>query len=381
VPKVPNWQIGRDAEYPYAASPPKRQVAWVFDTNKCIACQTCTVACKTTWTAGEGQEYMFWNNVETKPFGFYPLAWDVKLLERLGEGRWEGATGDAKAPYGRYAGRTVFEAAGAGERAAGHLPEPEDWAHPNIGEDEVSEPIGEKASFGLPHRAWMFYLQRICNHCTYPACLAACPRQAIYKRPEDGVVLIDQRRCRGYQKCVAACPYKKPMFNPKTGRSEKCIACYPLIEKGLAPRCVQTCIGKIRMVGYLNPPDRAQADNPMDYLVHKIKVALPLYPQFGTSPNVYYIPPIHVSSEYLAQLFGPGVGAAIETYKRREETLVGLLSLFGSTDHLVERFTVGGGFAAAFQKERELVRVPVREPVVFRVLRDRERGVVRHSVT
>ena len=34
----------------------------------------------------------------------------------------------------------------------------------------------------LPHDTWNFYLQRICNHCTYPACLAACPRQAIYIR-------------------------------------------------------------------------------------------------------------------------------------------------------------------------------------------------------
>jgi glyoxylase-like metal-dependent hydrolase (beta-lactamase superfamily II) len=41
------------------------------------------------------------------------------------------------------------------------------------------------------HNTWFFYLARICNHCTYPACLAACPRQAIYKRPEDGIVLID----------------------------------------------------------------------------------------------------------------------------------------------------------------------------------------------
>ncbi len=59
------------------------------------------------------------------------------------------------------------------------------------------------------HKSFFFYLQRLCNHCSYPACLAACPRKAIYKRDEDGVVLIDQERCRGYRKCVEACPYKK----------------------------------------------------------------------------------------------------------------------------------------------------------------------------
>ena len=61
---------------------------------------------------------------------------------------------------------------------------------------------------------------RICNHCTYPACLAACPRKAIYKREEDGIVIIDQERCRGYRKCVEACPYKKSMYRGTTQVSE-----------------------------------------------------------------------------------------------------------------------------------------------------------------
>ncbi len=372
MPKVKNWQIGREQYFKYKSSPPKRQVAWIFDTNKCIACQTCTVACKTTWTSGKGEEHMFWNNVETKPFGFYPLAWDVKLLEMTGAQNWKN---------GVMEGHTIFEGVKEGEEITGYLPAPEDWGHPNLGEDEVNAPIQEKASFGMPHQSWMFYLARICNHCTSPACLAACPRKAIYKRKEDGVVLIDQHRCRGYQKCVAACPYKKPMFNSTTGKSEKCIACYPLIEKGLAPRCVQTCIGKIRMTGYINPPEKSQKDNPMDYLVHEAKVALPLYPQFGTSPNVYYIPPIHVSSAYLSQMFGPNVGDAIETYKKRDPKLVGLLSLFGSTDKVVEKFSVAEGQAAAFQGGKEVVKVPVMEPIVFRMFHDKERHVYRHSVT
>ncbi|MEK7287715.1 MAG: 4Fe-4S dicluster domain-containing protein, partial [Elusimicrobiota bacterium] len=331
-----------------------------------------TLACKSAWTSGKGQEYMFWNNVETKPFGFYPLAWDVKILELLGPQRWEG---------GVYAGKTIFESGNENQDIAGYVPEPEDWGHPNLGEDEVSQLIGEKASFGLPHKSWMFYLQRICNHCAYPACLAACPRKAIYKRQEDGVVLIDQDRCRGYQKCVEACPYKKPMFNPNTGRSEKCISCYPLIEKGIATRCVSTCIGKIRMVGYVNPPEKADSSNPIDYLVHVAKVALPFYPQLGTLPNVYYIPPIHVESKYLKQMFGPNVDQAIATYKKREETLVGLLSLFGSTEHLVERFEVKDGTAAAFLNGEEVVRVPVKEPIIFRKYRDEQHDVYRHSVT
>jgi nitrate reductase beta subunit len=84
MPRVNNWQIGRTMSYWYGESRPKRQFGAIFDINKCIACQTCTLACKTTWTSGRGQEYMLWNNVETKPYGGYPLSWDVQLLDRLG---------------------------------------------------------------------------------------------------------------------------------------------------------------------------------------------------------------------------------------------------------------------------------------------------------
>ena len=73
-----NWQLNRMMTYPYEEARPLRQAAAVFDTNKCIGCQTCTMACKTCWTSGHGQEYMLWNNVETKPWCSYPLAWDVR---------------------------------------------------------------------------------------------------------------------------------------------------------------------------------------------------------------------------------------------------------------------------------------------------------------
>ena len=67
-----------------------RQVAMVIDLNKCIGCQTCTVSCKTQWTNRNGREYMYWNNVETKPYGSYPLAYDLKLLDMLNGQQWNG---------------------------------------------------------------------------------------------------------------------------------------------------------------------------------------------------------------------------------------------------------------------------------------------------
>ncbi len=373
--RVFNWQIDREMSYWYPEARPKKQFAAVFDVNKCIACQTCTLACKTTWTSGKGQEYMLWNNVETKPYGFYPLGWDVKLLEQLGPQRWKN---------GRYEGRTVFEAAEAGTRVLGWRPSAPDYANPNVGEDDCAgQPIEKGAQLEVPHLTWFFYLARICNHCTYPACLASCPRAAIYKRPEDGIVLVDQGRCRGYQECVRACPYKKVFYNPMTGTSEKCIACFPKIEKGEQPQCFVSCIGKIRMAGWISRPEAARPENPIDYLVHVRKVALPLFPQFGLEPNVYYIPPIHAPRPFLRQMFGPGADHAVEVYRAAADDpdLAGLLALFGSTAQIVPRWRREGDTVVGLGEDSaEIVRVPLREPAYIRAAFDAAYGVQRTNV-
>jgi nitrate reductase / nitrite oxidoreductase, beta subunit len=376
MPEVFNWQLGRNMHYQYPAGRPQRQIAWVFDTNKCIACQTCTVACKQTWTWGRGQEYMLWNNVESKPYGFFPTGWDVKLLEMLGPGDWQD---------GKYNGQTVFEAAPVGERVKGWLPESEHWAYPNVGEDEPAGIVGQGTYIdGMPHDVWFYYLARICNHCTYPACLAACPREAIYKRPEDGIVLVDQERCRGYQECVSACPYKKVMFNNTSGTSEKCIACYPKIEQGEQPQCVTTCIGRIRIAGFISPPGVVDETNPIDFLVKVRKVAVPLYPQSGTEPNVYYIPPVHAPKDYVRQMFGPDADAAIEKYGtiKDDPQLLGLMMLFGSTERIMHSFKVDGEIARGYDdKGQEVVSVPLSEPTFIRTYFDTVREAYLHNIT
>jgi nitrate reductase beta subunit len=372
---VHNWQLGRDMEYPYQAARPKKQFAMVIDTNKCISCQTCTVACKTTWTTGRGQEYMFWNNVETKPFGYFPLGWDVNVLDKLG-------VQDMSSPS--YAGKTLFEAAPNGERVLGYLPEDRDWAHPNIGEDDSFGEMARGAFIDSVHMQWMYYLPRICNHCTYPACLGACPRQSIYKRPEDGIVLIDQQRCRGYRECVKGCPYKKVQFNPISRVSEKCIGCYPALENNRQTQCTITCIGKIRLQGYIGTPATAREDNPLDYLIHVTKIAKPLYPQFGLEPNVYYIPPVHVPPRFLTQMFGWGVDEAIATYRQASgnKQLLAALLLFGSTPDIIYRFRAEGRYAIGYdEKGAELVRVPLREPIFLRVAYDDQHKTHRTNIT
>jgi nitrate reductase beta subunit len=377
--EVFNWQLNRTMTYPYEESRPQRQAAAVFDTNKCIGCQTCTMACKTTWTSGIGQEYMLWNNVETKPWGSYPLAWDVRELELLGPQHWDGDT---------YTGQTIFEAAPAGEKNIGWRPTSLDYAYPNRGEDEVSVPLTIKRyHLKLPHDMWFFYLPRVCNHCTYPACLQGCPRQSIYKRPEDGIVLVDEERCRGYRVCFEACPYKKVFYNHTTRISEKCVFCYPAVEQGFQPRCMRNCIGKIRSFGFLSQPGDAREENPIDFLVHVRKVALPLYPQFGLEPNVYYVPPIHVASDdFLTMLFGPGARAAIETYQRAmrgdDPDLLAALLLAVSTDRIIHRFARTGDVVEAWDADgAQVVRMPIKVPTVERDPYDPELSVYRHNIT
>jgi nitrate reductase beta subunit len=193
-------------------------------------------------------------------------------------------------------------------------------------------------------------------------------------------VLVDQGRCRGYQECVRGCPYKKVFFIPMTGTSEKCIACFPKMEQGVQPQCFVNCIGKIRLAGYVSRPEQARPENPLDYLVHIRKVALPIFPQFGLEPNVYYIPPIHAPVAFNRQLFGPGAAEAVKTYRNaiKDPDLAGLLCLFGSTEMVVSRWRRQGETVSGMdEKGQELMKVPLNEPVHVRPAFDAKNQLVR----
>ncbi|MCH7731070.1 MAG: 4Fe-4S dicluster domain-containing protein [Candidatus Marinimicrobia bacterium] len=416
--EVYNWQIKRNMSYPYEEKHPEWQFAAVFNINRCIACQTCTMACKSTWTFSKGQELMWWNNVETKPYGGYPQFWDIKLLKLLHDAHERQGKTMRWSENGEYSGMTIFEAAAKEKtrngqsRVLGYLPDDREWLKPNIGEDVGQPDKTKKDRMGfvaepvrLPeHKSFFFYMQRLCNHCTYPACLAACPRKAIYKREEDGVVLIDQERCRGYRKCVEACPYKKAMYNGQTKISEKCIACYPRLEgrdSHITPdgvpvetRCMASCVGKIRLQGLVRMNgDGSWAkdeENPLYWMVQKEQVALPLYPQFGTEPNIYYIPPRWAPRQYLRQMFGPGVERAIDRYTAPSRELMAILQLFRAQREIIFKFDIKKGpqiyekqltlsdgskkvlvvyndTAIGYNKEgKECVRVTVEEPIYER---------------
>ena len=297
----------------------KRQLSMVLDLNKCIGCHTCSTACKLMWTNRNGREFMYWNNVETQPGLGYP-----RDYQNMGGGfDAEGALRLGRQPsqddYGVPWEYNYEEALMTGT---------DPWLRPNV-KPTWGANWDEDEGEGQYPNSYYFYLPRLCNHCANPACLAACSRNAIYKRQEDGIVLVDQERCRGYRYCVNACPYKKVYFNEEISKSEKCIFCYPRIEKGLPTACAQQCVGRIRWIGY-----RDDEEGPIHLLVEKYKVALPLHAEWGTQPNVFYVPPTSPSKyasdgraldeqriplEYLESLFGPTTSEALATLERERQ--------------------------------------------------------------
>jgi ethylbenzene hydroxylase subunit beta/complex iron-sulfur molybdoenzyme family reductase subunit beta len=293
-----------------------RQVAMVFDLNKCIGCQTCSVACKVLWTRDDGTDYQWWCTVNTQPGRGHP-----RDYENMGGGYRDGVPFPGIRPTREEWGGgwdfnydEVFYSGKGPSAYLKPLGEPPTWG-PNWDEDQGG---------GEYPNSFFFYLPRLCNHCTRPVCVEACPRNAMYKRKEDGIVLRDETRCRGYQFCLEACPYKKVYFNYVKKISQHCILCFPRIEKGVAPACARQCPGRLVFVGYLD-----DKTGPIHKLVNEWEVALPLHPEYGTMPNMFYIPPLapyrlnddgsidestpRIPTEYLERLFGSRVKKALDT--------------------------------------------------------------------
>jgi nitrate reductase beta subunit len=355
----------------------RAQIGMVLNLDKCIGCHTCSVTCKNVWTSRDGVEYAWFNNVETKPGTGYPTDWE-------NQGRWNGGwvrTKSGKLQPKQGAKWRIL----ANLFANPDLPEIDDYYEPfdfdydhlksapemkafptarprskitgeriekiekgpnweeilggefaKRSEDYNFEGV-QKQIYGEYENTFMMYLPRLCEHCLNPACAASCPSGAIYKREEDGIVLIDQEKCRGWRMCVSGCPYKKVYYNWSTGKSEKCTLCYPRIESGNPTVCSETCVGRIRYLGvmlydadkiseaasvedttdlydaqlgvFLDPNDpeviraaraegipedwlSAAKQSPIWKMAMEWKVAFPLHPEYRTLPMVWYIPPL-----------------------------------------------------------------------------------------
>ncbi|MFI7680465.1 nitrate reductase subunit beta [Actinophytocola sp. NPDC049390] len=352
------------------------QMAMVMNLDKCIGCHTCSVTCKQAWTNRSGVEYVWFNNVETRPGQGYPRTYEDQerwrggwTLNKRGKLKLKGggrlrklltifsnpklpSINDYYEPW-TYDYDTLTSAP-----AQEHTPvarprslisgEPTKitWSanwDDNLGgapdlahADPMRKGIEDKVRLEF-ERTFMFYLPRICEHCLNPSCAASCPSGAIYKRSEDGIVLVDQDRCRGWRMCVSGCPYKKVYFNHRTGKAEKCTFCFPRVEVGIPTVCAETCVGRLRYIGlvlydadkvleaastpddqdlyqaqrqvFLDPNDpkvvreaeragipgdwiEAAQRSPVYALINTYEVALPLHPEYRTMPMVWYIPPL-----------------------------------------------------------------------------------------
>lgn len=355
----------------------RAQIGMVLNLDKCIGCHTCSVTCKNVWTNREGVEYAWFNNVESKPGIGFPKNWESQK-------RWNGG-------WVRRADGKIQPRIGSKWRvlskifANPDLPEIDDYYEPfdfdyehlQTAKESKSMPVArprsqitgermekiewgpnweeilggefekrskdynfegiEKEIYGQFENTFLMYLPRLCEHCLNPACVASCPSGAIYKREDDGIVLIDQEKCRGWRMCVSGCPYKKIYYNWSSGKSEKCIFCYPRIESGMPTVCSETCVGRIRYLGvmlydadrisdaasiideqdlyeeqcsiFLDPHDPAVIEqarkdgvteewleaakhSPVYKMAMEWKVAFPLHPEYRTLPMVWYIPPL-----------------------------------------------------------------------------------------
>lgn len=116
--------------------------------------------------------------------------------------------------------------------------------------------------------AFVHNLSLACNHCKEPACVPACPAEAIYKREEDGVVLIDRDKCVGAGECITACPFRQPQMaddrqEPAPEGSweydhpaQKCTFCWDRLAAGQPPSCVAACPARALDFGELGELDK-----------------------------------------------------------------------------------------------------------------------------
>lgn len=354
----------------------RAQIGMVLNLDKCIGCHTCSVTCKNVWTNRPGTEYIWFNNVESKPGVGYPKSWED---QQKWTGGWELHNGKLRLRRGSKLGLL------SGIFANSKLPQIDDYYEPFTFDYQnlqkaprmktcvTAQPIsyltGKKMKKINNSAAWddnlggvdiktvndvnlkdvvrdiyaqykntfLFYLPRLCEHCLNPACVASCPSGSIYKREEDGIVLVDQNKCKGWRMCMSGCPYKKVYYNWSTGKAEKCVFCYPRVESGMPTVCSETCVGRIRYMGVMlydadkikdlastpnegdlyeaqrqifldpNDPDiqaaalkagishdwiEAAKASPIYRMISKWKIALPLHPEFRTLPMVWYVPPL-----------------------------------------------------------------------------------------
>ncbi len=222
---------------PAAADLAGRQWAFVCNTEKCIGCGKCVVACKRE------------NSVPWEPE--YNRTWIERyVISESGE---------------------IFVDS------------------PNAGRDGFAAQPANKKYENIA--IWKsFFVPKLCNQCAKPPCVAVCPVGATYKTA-DGITLVDQSHCIGCRYCIQACPYGARFVLPGFARThfgevrvvDKCTWCYHRIHRGHLPACVEVCPVGARTFG-----DLRDTGSEVNRLLREKRVYV-LKPALGTEPNVSYI--------------------------------------------------------------------------------------------
>ena len=163
------------------------QLGWLIDLDKCIGCDSCSIACKSENNTRPLSSPMPFKNGRGVLPDHVSYRWVVKKEE-----------GDYPEPTLTFV-----------TSACNHCEHPACQATCPV--SDVNDPSNEN--------------------------------NAIFKREADGIVLINQEVCIGCKNCIQSCPYGAPQFNSQTEKVEKCTFCLHRLEAGFLPACVTTCVG------------------------------------------------------------------------------------------------------------------------------------------
>jgi Fe-S-cluster-containing dehydrogenase component len=217
------------------ANNPDIQWAFLVDTTKCVGCGFCVKACKTE------NDIPFEANVSRTWVERYVYTKDDKRYVDSPKAALNGFT-ESRIDLGR-------------------------------GEFKEIDPKEVGKAFFVP---------KLCNHCSSPACTQVCPVGATYKT-DDGVVLVDRSWCIGCGYCIMACPYAARFFHPVHHVADKCTFCYHRLSKGLDSACVNACPFGARRMGNIH-----DKEDPITKIIMNERVGV-LKDEFGTKPQAFYI--------------------------------------------------------------------------------------------
>lgn len=158
-----------------------------------------------------------------------------------------------------------------------------------------------------------YWFPKPCYHCDNPLCVSVCPVGATYKR-EDGIVLVDNKRCIGCKFCMTACPYSARVFNwkdpevelprdhvydpelnvpPVEGTVGKCVFCADKLRNNELPRCVKACPMGVIYFGDVNEDAVTNGVETLRFSSLMVdKHGYRHMEELGTMPSVFYLPPV-----------------------------------------------------------------------------------------